>query len=42
MTKDENKLLKAMKARQISMNRKMDKITSDGPRGIRDHGVPCG
>ena len=29
MTKDENKLLKAMKARKISMNRKMDKITSD-------------
>ena len=29
MTKDENKLLKAMKAKQISMNLKMDKITSD-------------
>ena len=29
MTKDENKLLKAMKVRQISMNLKMDKITSD-------------
>ena len=29
MTRDENKLLKAMKARKISMNRKMDKITSD-------------
>ena len=29
MTKDENKLLKAMKAKQIALNRKIGKITSD-------------
>ena len=29
MTKDENKLLKAMKAGKISMNHKMDRITSN-------------